>query len=302
MSANAEPTAVPAQPPSASALNVATCRAVAAHDPRAGIDGPDALAELFLDDAGRASLLSPAIVKAILEKLQAVSPGGYEFFHTRTVYLDGVMECALRDGFPQIVNLGAGYDTRANRFRDRLGAARVFELDLPATQQRKRQRLAAAGVACPPQLAYVPIDFTRDNLSDVLLVAGYRPELPALFLWEGVTYYLTAAAVEETLRFVHQAPAGSLLAFDYMIAADELPGRYGAVESRAAMQALYTGEPLHFDFSPAALPQFLAARGFEALEHLGVQDMEARFLTLADGTLAGRVLDLFGLVLARVCP
>jgi O-methyltransferase involved in polyketide biosynthesis len=116
-----------------------------------------------------------------------------------------------------------------------------------------------------------------------------------------VCYYLPPHTVDETLRFVREnSPAGSILCFDYMLAESELEGRYGAQQSRAVMDTTYTDEPLQFDLEETQVPAFLAARGFTLAEHLTAEDMEARYLTLGDGTLAGHVLGLFGLVRATI--
>jgi methyltransferase (TIGR00027 family) len=287
--------------PSVSALNVARCRAVAAHESRPEIKGPDDLAEIFLGPEAQASLRNPVVLTAILQKLEAASPGGYEFFIARTAYLDAVFAQALRDDLPQIVLLGAGYDTRACRYRDLIQHTRIFELDTPVTQQHKRGLLEQANVTIPPQLTFVPIDFTRDDTAKTLTGAGYRSARKTLFIWEGVCYYLPPHTVDGTLRFVREnAPAGSILCFDYMLAASDLADRYGAQQSRAAMETMYTDEPLQFDLAEAQVPAFLAARGFTLAEHLTAEDMEARYLTLSDGTLAGHVLGLFGMVRATI--
>ena len=290
-----------ASQPSVSALNVARCRAVAAHESRTDIKGPDHLAEIFLGEEAQMSLRNPAVLAAIVQKMAAVSPGGYEFFIARTAYLDAVFAQALRDDVPQIVLLGAGYDTRACRYRDLIQTTRIFELDTPVTQQHKRGLLDQAHVTIPPQLAFVPIDFTRDDMAQTLIQAGYRPDRQTLFIWEGVCYYLPPQTVDETFRFVREnSPAGSIICFDYMLAASDLAGRYGAQQSRAAMEAMYTAEPLQFDLAEQQVPAFLAERGFTLIEHLTAADLETRYLTLSDGTLAGRVLGLFGMVRAVV--
>jgi methyltransferase (TIGR00027 family) len=287
--------------PSASALNVARCRAIAAHEAREDIRGADVLAEVFLGEAARQSLQDPATHASILKKLDEFSPGAYEYFIARTAYLDGIVEQALRDHVPQLALLGAGYDTRAYRFRHLLEHTRVFELDCAATQQHKRSLLAQAQVAIPEQLAFIPLDFTSDSLLDKLAEAGYCPDQLTLFVWEGVSYYLPPASVDETLRFVRlNAAPGSILCFDYMLPASQLEGRYGAQQARTAMQTIYTAEPLQFDLDEAQAAAFLAERGFEMIEHVTPQDMQTRYLTLRDGTLAGQVLDLFRLVQARV--
>lgn len=282
--------------PSVSALNVARSRAVAAHDPRDEIRGADHLAEVFLGAAASSSLADPATVTLLISKMDAVSPGGYAFFLARTAWLDAAFADALASGTPQVLILGAGYDTRALRFD--LGASRVFEVDLPATQEHKRGLLDAAGVAAPPGLVHVPFDLRTDGLGEALAGAGYDPSARTLVLWEGVSYYLPASAVDETLAFVRaQTAAGSRVCFDVMLPADELAGRYGADQSRAAMAAMYADEPLRFALAPDTLPGWLARRGFGLVEALDADAMRARHLTLGDGTSLP-ALDLFRLVTA----
>ena len=292
---------MPPPQPSASALNVARCRAIAAHDPRKEIRGHDQLAECFLDEPARQSLTNPAVHGVILQKLEAFSPGGYEYFIARTAYLDAVVEQALEAHVPQLVLLGAGYDTRAYRFCHLLKATRVFELDEPVTQAHKRTLLQQAEVPQPERLTYVPIDFTTEKLLPRLQESGYRTDQRTLFIWEGVTYYLPPRTVDETLEAIRSGSApDSRLCFDYMLPAASLEGRYGAQQSRAAMQALYTAEPLQFDLDESQVVAFLIDRGFELVEHLTAEQLQARYLRLDDGTDTGHVLGLFGLVQARV--
>lgn len=295
---------IPNQPqlaqPSASALNVARCRAIAAHDTRPAIQGQDYLAEVFLDEAGRQSLTNPVVFPLILKKLDAFSPGAYEYFIARTAYLDQIVKQAFADHRAQIVFLGAGYDTRAYRFADLIGAARVFELDEAVTQAHKRAVLQAANIASPAQLTFVALDFTVDDLAEKLRQAGYDPTAQTLFIWEGVTYYLPPATVNATLDFIRSNSArGSRVAFDYMLPEAQCEGRFGAQQARAGMRSLYTSEPLHFDLDEAQISTFLAQRGFELVEHLSADEMQTRYLMLPDGTPAGHMLDLFRLVQAQ---
>src|SRR5207302_9126736 len=93
-------------------------------------------------------------------------------------------------------------DSRAHRFADALRAAAVFEVDHPATSTAKRARIerALAGAAAP--VTYVPVDFDRDTLADALARAGYKTGRRTMFLWEGVTPYVSAAGVDATLAFI----------------------------------------------------------------------------------------------------
>jgi methyltransferase (TIGR00027 family) len=287
--------------PSDSAMGVALSRALAAGDAREEIRGPDYLAEAFLSADARRSLKDAAAREWIRKKLGAEAPGSYEYFIARTGYLDGVVRQALEKGTPQLVFLGAGYDSRSYRFQDLIRGTRIFELDIEPTQQRKRRTLEQAGIAIPPQLTFVSIDFTRDRLEDALEASGYDKKLKTLFVWEGVMYYLPAEAVDRTLEFVRSnSPAGSVLCFDYLAAAPDMADRYGVKESRAIMRAMYRAEQVQFSIPEGAVEAFLSERGFRLIDHLTPEAMEQRYLTLRDGSLAGKVLACFRLARAAV--
>lgn len=169
-------------------------RALAAHDPREEIRGTDTLAEVFLTEEQKAPLKDPKIRDWVMKN--KVAPGTYEFMIARTAFFDEVVRKALLDKTPQLVLLGAGYDSRPYRFSELLCDAVIFELDAQATQLRKKEMLERAGVCVPANVRFIPIDFTTDDLEKVLLAAGFAKEMRALFLWEGVTYYLSKEAVD----------------------------------------------------------------------------------------------------------
>jgi methyltransferase (TIGR00027 family) len=263
--------------PSETAVNVALCRALAARDKRPGMKGPDNLAEVFLEEQARDVLRTTESRQWAAQRL-AMS-GLYGYLWARTAYGDAVFreQCAQR--IPQVVLLGAGYDTRAIRFQDGLRHTRVFELDLSTTQTRKRERLDGAGVTQPDGLVYVPFNFETDNLADVLARAGYDPARRTLFIWEGVLYYLTKSAVVATLqRLVGIGPSGSVLVLDCL---------------RTELESVNPGEPFHFWISPDELTPLLADFGWQATEILDAGEMAKRFLTLADGTQAEPCLPYF---------
>jgi methyltransferase (TIGR00027 family) len=199
------------------------------------------------------------------------------------------------------VFLGAGYDSRAYRFADRIRGTRIFELDVPSTQQRKKTILQQIGISVPAALQFVPINFTRDDLHDVLAKAGFAGNQPTLYIWEGVTYYLSAAAVDQALVFIRRnSPPGGRLCFDYMIDAPDMASRYGVAQSQALMRDTYHAEPVQFRIPEGMLEAFLAQRGYKTLAHLLPGDLERNYLRLSTGALAGNVLACFGVVRAAV--
>jgi len=274
-------------------------RALAAHDEREEIRGADHLAELFLTEDRRAPLSDPAKRRWILQN--KISPGAYEFMLARTAFFDHVVREALEANLPQIVFLGAGYDTRPYRFKDLVGHTRIFELDAAPTQLRKREILEQTATPMPEQIKFLPIDFTQDDLQTVLLAAGFSPAAPALFVWEGVTYYLTAEAVDTTLAAVRSlAVAGSSICFDYAALSSEALNEEKARKLHEHLRSNHPDEPVKFGIPSGRLEGFLNERGYRLIRCVNSAGMEAKYLTLQDGSVLGKVAPLFALVHASV--
>ncbi|MEN6335535.1 MAG: SAM-dependent methyltransferase [Phycisphaerales bacterium] len=270
--------------PSESAMGVAFCRALGARDERPGLRGRDGLAEIFLADDRKKILADRASREYIIQKM--VTPELYGYILARTAYLDRVFEESLAANLPQIVFLGAGYDSRSYRFREQIRDTRIFELDVRTTQNHKRQMLARASVPIPPQLTFVTINFKTESIADALSNAGFDKTRETLFLWEGVTYYLAAETVESTLDCVRRnSPAGSTICFDYMT---------------QKMPSVYAGEPFQFWIGREQLPAFLSERGYGLVDDLGPADIAKQYLTLPDGSPAGKTLSYFSFARASV--
>ncbi len=197
---------------------------------------------------------------------------------SRSRYTEDQLEAALKQGVQQYVILGAGFDTFAFRRPDLLDRVQVFEIDHPATQALKQQRLAMLNTPYPAQLHFVPIDFTTQHLPDVLRQSVYEPGRKTFFSWLGVTYYLTREVVSDTLRDVAAvAPPGSVIVFDYMDADAFDPKR--AAKRIRLMQAIarQVGEPMQSGFDPIELAAELDQAGFRIEEDLSPAEIEARY-------------------------
>ena len=270
--------------PSQSAMTVAFCRALAASDERVELRGPDYLAKIFLTEDSRQALKDQTSREWVIQKL--TTPELYGYFKARTAYLDDIFTHALQENIPQIVFLGAGYDTRSYRFKDLIQGTRIYELDIQPTQQRKRELLKQAEVSIPDQVTFVPINFNADKIEEVLSAAGFDKNKRTLFIWEGVTYYLSAEAVSETLHSVKlSSPPGSILCFDYMT---------------APVPSTYNAEPFQFWIKPEKIEAFIGERGYRVLEHLTPEVIERMYLTLSDGSPAGKTLPFFCFVQASM--
>ena len=206
----------------------------------------------------------------------------------RSRHAEDALAKARRRGVRQYVILGAGLDTFAYRSVSEDGALDVFEVDHPATQAWKRQRLAERGMAATRRLTYVPIDFERQRLADALRDAGLDMDQPVFVSWLGVTTYLTRDAVFQTLRSVAGLAPSSAIIFTYAQSPETLDPEQRAMFDAAAERVAALGEPWRSFFEPAALAEDLRAVGFAAIEDLGPADIHARyFADRSDGFAPG---------------
>jgi methyltransferase (TIGR00027 family) len=189
------------------------------------------------------------------------------------------------DASPQLVILGAGLDTRAWRL-PALNGVTVFEVDHPDTQRRK-QSLLHRGHLDAARVRFIPTDFNLESLATAMAGAGFDPTFPTLFLWEGTTNYLSAEAVDATLRWCAQAAAGSQLIFTY-INNDVLddPSRYFGAD-RVFSTITKAGEPMTFGLAPDTLAEYLAARGLELVMDVGAASFRQQWYGTASQTMRG---------------
>lgn len=117
----------------------------------------------------------------------------------RAAYTEHALRSAAMTGTKQYVILGAGLDTFAFRETEFLSKHRVFEVDHPLTQTDKKERIARAGWTIPDNLAFLPLDFTKDNLTEQLISGNFDLSVKSFFSWFGVTYYLSAEAIDTML-------------------------------------------------------------------------------------------------------
>ena len=270
--------------PSESAMTTAFCRALAYKDEREEIKGPDNLAEIFLKDEAIKILDDSTSRKWAIESLVSIPLYGY--FIARTAFIDSIFINACNENIPQIVFIGAGYDTRPYRFREIVKETKLFELDAPSTQQRKIEVLKNSNIQIPGSLSFVPINFKTERLEDVLINAGYNKEKQSLFIWEGVMYYLTEEAADKILSSVNNiAPLNSTICFDYLT---------------EKLDSINPAEPFLFWIGSDKIESFLSQRGFKITRHLNSKEMEKKYLTLKDGSLGIKSLNRFCFVYASV--
>jgi methyltransferase (TIGR00027 family) len=181
-----------------------------------------------------------------------------------------------KQGVTQYLVLGAGLDTFA--YRNPYADVRVFEVDHPATQAWKRERLAAANIPVPDTLRFVPVDFERQLLKDELLAAGFDRHAPTVTAWLGVVPYLTPEAFRATTEMLGSFARGSGVVFDYSQPREVLPWREQLMLDSLAQRVAQAGEPFQLFFTPETLASELERSGLRVVEDLDGAALSARYM------------------------
>jgi methyltransferase (TIGR00027 family) len=226
-------------------------------------------------------------------------PGVCNSILARTRFIDDCLEEALIDGIQQLVILGAGYDTRAFRFSALKESVTVFELDHPTTQKRKLEKILKYTDVDISTIRYISIDFTKEDLLNKLSACGYNDRFKTMFIWEGVTYYISQSDVDRTLDFVcRQSAPQSNIIFDYFppTVAD---GTINLKEAKALREGLKRiGEEILFGIEPGRIVAFMKKRGFIVVKNLSSVDYKKAYFKSVNQRRA--VSDMFIFVQAMV--
>ncbi len=243
----------------------------------------DSLAARFVSPAWRVALRG-ARVGVLRRAIEAIydlvgGPGPRASAIARTKLIDDLIGGAAAS-IDQLVILGAGYDTRAHRLAC-LSNRAVYEIDHPNTQAAKRAVLARAKPPVATAPTYVAVDFERDDLTAALIASGYQAAQRSMFLWEGVTQYLSSEAVDKTFSAIHRAGRqGDTLVFTYV---DDAV--FGGEHDRFPEAARWLhgtadrGEPWIFGLSPTELHHYLRTRGFCLVSDLSTRQAGERYFT-----------------------
>ena len=249
----------------------------------------DPFARGFLGTTNRIIGMIPPLRKLALWYLEQKHPFILDCIPARTRYIDEyVSECADA-GLEQLIILGAGYDSRAFRIEGLKGKVTVFEVDHPATQKLKIEKLKNMLDPLPSNVVYVPIDFNKETLPQKMSESKYDKDKKSLFIWEGVTPYLTAEAVDETLHFVAtNSGPGSSIIFTYILKSvvDDTCQLEGAREIREAFSrggiadfSSQRGDRLLFGIEEGSIEAFLSERGFQQIKDISGDYYEAEYFT-----------------------
>ncbi|MCL4561583.1 MAG: class I SAM-dependent methyltransferase [Chloroflexi bacterium] len=220
------------------------------------------------------------ISRLFMSYAQRRSPGVFDFLVVRARTIDDYLQACLEAGLEQLVILGAGFDSRPYRFDALKQGIKVFEVDHPATQRIKLEKLTKIFGKLPPHVAYASVDFATQSLEQRLKESGYDPGLKTLFIWEGVTQYLPPAAIDATLAFIAENSApGSSVIFDYLYTSTlSTEGKHKEIRSMRRYERL-TGERITFGIPEGTIREFLEQRGFCQVVNAGPEELKKAYLT-----------------------
>jgi len=285
---------------SKSAESVCVFRAIAAQHPDPKLRNPDHLAGRLCEGPTPIPRTYDAARSHIDSNGDSYLP--YFYVNARTHYIDAALERAARAGITQVVVLGAGFDSRAYRFRESHPGIRFFEVDLPDTIEAKKKRLAGIFGAVPEHVRYAPIDFNAQRLEDVLPPLGYDRAQRTFFILEGVVMFVNEAGTSATLAFIrkHSAP-GSRAVYDYVLrqVIDKKFDRYPAA-AETAYWMWRRGEPYVSGWTPRQAAAFAKKHGLQVVEDVGDKELVRRHLTGSDGKPDGRMINWTRLIEVRV--
>ncbi|WP_369372664.1 class I SAM-dependent methyltransferase [Streptomyces sp. cg36] len=179
--------------------------------------------------------------------------------------------------FTQYVILGAGLDSFAWRRPDLLGPLTVFEVDHPASQAWKLDRVRDLGLPLNASQVFVPVDFEAGPVQGALGAAGFDWAQPAMFCWTGVAPYLTAQAIESTLHTIAAAAPSSEVVFSYRAedaVLDDTGTEYARIYTPIAASV---GEPLQPGWPVSEIDRLVSRCGLKVVDHPTRADLQQRY-------------------------
>lgn len=206
-------------------------------------------------------------------------------FVMRSRFTEDCLADSVEAGIRQYVILGAGLDTFAYRQPEWASSLRIVEVDHPATQEMKLDRLRGANIEIPGNLTFAPVDFGNVTLAEALLASGLDFARPSFFCMLGVSMYLAPEALDETLKLVLSMPGSSQIVFSFVVPDHMLSPDDASYVTPLTAFCAEIGEPWLYRPTPAELLEKLASLGFSQARHLSPEDANNRYFAERDDGL-----------------
>lgn len=208
---------------------------------------------------------------------ECMTKGAFGLIICRTKYIDGLLKSSMANGIDQLVILGAGLDTRPYRI---LGPndIKIVEVDLPIIQNIKKEKILKILGALPSNITFISINFNSQTLDEVLNIPELNFSKPIFFIWEGVTQYITDAAVKNTLQFISKSSSGSTIAFSYILKSviDKTSDMLGTDNMMNYFES--KNQSWIFGLDPSKLVDFLKQFNLTLIEDIGASYYQENYL------------------------
>jgi len=261
---------------SRTALGAATMRMIEQYQPDETRLFRDSVVKDLVGAPIRLLMQFEAMRRFTIDQSDAITKGIYGAQICRTRYIDDAVQTALAQHVTQLVILGAGLDTRPYRLAG-IEQMKVYEVDLPAGQADKKKKIEQRFGKLPGHTTFVAIDFDTQSLESVLASTDFDRSSPAMFIWEGVTQYISENAVRQTLAFTGKSALGSSIVFTYVLKSiierrSDIPNANRMMD-RVAKQA-----PWVFGLEPSEIKSYLEEFNLSLVVDVGSEDYQEKYL------------------------
>jgi methyltransferase (TIGR00027 family) len=236
----------------------------------------DSVIQYLVGDRYRAMMQLPTMRILTLQQTEFSTKGIVGALICRTRYIDDVVQTAVSKGIEQLVILGAGLDTRPYRLPG-MENMKVFEVDLPSVQNDKIKNIQKHLGQLPENISFMPIDFDKQTLDSAFTGTAFNPSRPAVFIWEGVTQYISEEAVRQTLAFVGKSAPGSMIVFTYILKS-VIERRSDIRNANKWMDVVAEKAPWIFGLEPSGIQAYLKPFHLSLLADVGKVDYQKKYL------------------------
>ncbi len=226
---------------------------------------------------------SPKIFDFLMKWEKKSTPGKTGWLFCRFRYIDDVLKDNIaKKEIKTIVNLGAGMDCRAY-YIPGVEKIRYFEVDHPKVIKQKKAKMKKILGTLPDHVVYVPVDFEKQSLETELKKAGYNLNSKTLFIWEGVSQYISKEANDNTMKYVAQAAPGSKIVFSYILKS-LIEGKDLNDTARKGMYKwMVKGFKMWiYGLDPAEMSDYLSKYSLSLIEDIGSEEMDERYMKLVN--------------------
>jgi len=242
---------------------------------------------------------SPKIFDFFMKSREKSTPGLMGWMLCRFRYIDDVLKDSIaKKEIETVVNLGAGMDCRAY-YIPGIKSIRYFEVDHPSVIKQKKAKMGKILGRLPDHVIFIPIDFEKQSLDTELKKAGYNLTSKTLFIWEGVTQYISKEANDSTLKYVAQAAPGSKIVFTYILKSFiEGKNIHNGIKVMYKYMRKKNNPLWVFGLDPAEISNYLSKYSLSLIEDIGSEEMKERYMKLVNLGLS--VFEIERMALAKI--